>query len=177
MKGKQLTMSFLGTVIRVAVLIIAVLLIYRAGLKAYDFGFRIFTEEPMSAAPGRDVDVMIAQGDGIGAISEMMEEKGLIRDAQLFSIQKRLSQYEGDIQPGTYTLNTSMTAEEMFAVLLKAEDAEGEGEELEAAPLEEADTAPQAAPLEDAVGTPEPTDTAEPAETAEPTDAAEPVEE
>lgn len=144
MKVRQLTISFLGTVIRAVVLIIAVLFIYKAGVKAYDFGFRIFTEEPMTAEPGRDIEVTITQGDGVRDVGTMLEEKGLIRDAQLFFIQKQLSQYTGDIQPGVYTLNTSMTAEEMFAILLKDEAEEGEtvsepDELQEAAPLTEAD--------------------------------------
>lgn len=144
MKVKQLTISFLGTVIRAAVLIMALLFIYKAGLKAYDFGFRIFTEEPMSAEPRRDVEVTITQGDSINDVGTMLEEKGLIRDAQLFFIQKKLSQYTGDIQPGVYTLNTSMTAEEIFAILSKSDSKEGEtlsepDELKEAAPLMEAD--------------------------------------
>ncbi|MFT3985077.1 MAG: endolytic transglycosylase MltG [Lachnospiraceae bacterium] len=145
MKAKQLTISFLGTVIRAVVLILVVLFIYKAGVKAYDFGFRIFTEEPMTAEPGRDIEVTITQGDSVGDVGKMLEEKGLVRDAQLFSIQKLLSQYTGDIQPGVYTLNTSMTAEEMFAILLKDEtpeegEAASEPDELtEAAPLTEAD--------------------------------------
>ncbi len=126
MKAKQLTISFFGTVIRAVVLIMAVLIIYKAGVKAYDFGFRIFTEEPMTAEPGRDIQVMITQGDSVMDVGTMLEEKGLVRDAQLFFIQKLLSQYSGDIQPGMYTLNTSMTAEEMFALLLKDEAQEDE---------------------------------------------------
>ncbi len=145
MKAKQLTISFLGTVIRAALLIMAVLVIYKAGVKAYDFGFRIFTEEPMSAEPGRDIEVTITQGDSVMDVGTMLEEKGLVRDAQLFFIQKLLSQYTGDIQPGTYTLNTSMAAEDMFALLLKDEAEEdvtvSEPDDLqEAAPLTEADS-------------------------------------
>ena len=137
----------------------------------------------MSIAPGRDVQVMVAQGDGTSEVGKQLEEKGLIRDAQLFSIQKLLSQYEGDIQPGTYTLNTAMTAEEMFAVLLHVEEAEGE-EGLEAAPLEESDTAPAAAPLEEGAEVNSPIDQTIPDEgdiaaedTAEDTGAADTTEE
>lgn len=80
----------------------------------------------MTAEPGRDIQVMITQGDSVMDVGTMLEEKGLVRDAQLFFIQKLLSQYSGDIQPGMYTLNTSMTAEEMFALLLKDEAQEDE---------------------------------------------------
>ena len=32
--------------------------------KAYEFGFRIFTEPPMSEAPGRDIQVTVSKSDG-----------------------------------------------------------------------------------------------------------------
>lgn len=131
MKGKQFAYSFLGTVIRIVVLVILAILLFRLGGKAYEFGFRIFTEEPMSEPPGRDIQVTVSKSDGIKEVSKMLEEKGLIRDAKLFRIQEKVSMYEGDIHPGIFTLNTSMTAEEMFAVLLQTEDKEGEDAEGE----------------------------------------------
>ena len=47
MKIKQLTFSLIGTIFRIVVVIVLALFIYKAGLKAYDFGYRIFAEEPM----------------------------------------------------------------------------------------------------------------------------------
>ena len=133
MKGKQFAYSFLGTVIRIVVLIILAIVLFKLGGKAYEFGFRIFTEEPMSEPPGRDVQITVSKSDGIKEVSKILEDKGLIRDAKLFRIQEKVSMYDGDIHPGIFTLNTSMTAEEMFAVLLesdqKDEEEEPEGEE------------------------------------------------
>ena len=142
MNVKQLTMSFTGTVIRIAILIIAILVIYKAGGKAYDFGYRIFTEAPMESEPGRDVNVTVTQGDSQNDISEMLEEKGLIRDALLFSIQKKLSSYKGDIKPGLYTLNTSMTTDQMLEVMVGKTDTSDDDDEIiyeesEADPLTE----------------------------------------
>lgn len=117
MNVKQLALSFMGTAIRLVILAAAILAIYKAGLKAYDFGYRIFTEKPMSMAPGRDVAVTVVQGDSLMDIANLLEEKGLVRDAKLTYIQKKVSVYSEDIKPGFYTLNTSMTTEEMFAVM------------------------------------------------------------
>ncbi len=117
MKIKQLTFSFIGTVIRIVIIAVAALLIYKAGQKAYDFGYRVFAEEAMSPAPGRDVEVSITQGKSAYDVGKMLEEKGLIRDAQLFMLQEKLSGYKDKMQPGIYTLNTSMTAEDMLKVM------------------------------------------------------------
>lgn len=119
MKGRQFAYSFLGTVIRGIILVILAIVIFKMGGKAYDFGFRIFTEEPMSEAPGRDVQVTVSKSDDTKDVAEMLKDKGLIRDALLFRVQKIMSSTKGDIHPGIFTLNTSMTAEEMFAVLLE----------------------------------------------------------
>ncbi|MBR4169349.1 MAG: endolytic transglycosylase MltG [Lachnospiraceae bacterium] len=129
MKIQQFAYSFLGTVIRVVILIILAIVLFRLGGKAYEFGFRIFTEEPMSEPPGRDIQVTVSKSDGIKEVAEMLEDKGLIRDAFLFRIQEKVSLYDGDIHPGIFTLNTSMTAEEMFGVLLKTDENEEESEE------------------------------------------------
>ncbi len=146
-KIKDMAASFISLVVRLAIVALAVFLIYKAGVKAYDFGYRIFTEPAMSTAPGRDVAITITQGDSLKTVADMFEEKGLIRDSLLFYIQKKVSLYDGDIKPGFYTLNTSMTAEEMFAVIAgDEEESESETEApSEAEPLTE--TTMEADPL------------------------------
>ncbi|MCR5687454.1 MAG: endolytic transglycosylase MltG [Lachnospiraceae bacterium] len=122
----------MGFIVRASILAIAILVVYKAGQKAYDFGFRVFTEEAMTPAPGRDVAVTIVSGDSTMDVGRMLEEKGLIRDSKLFYVQKKCSVYDDDIKPGFYTLNTSMTAEDMFAIIAGRKDAEeGEGEDSE----------------------------------------------
>ena len=145
MKIKQLTFSLIGTIFRILAVIVLVFFIYQAGFKAYDFGYRIFAEEPMSVEPGRDVDVTITHGKSVMDIGKMLQEKGLIKDAQLFYVQEKLSSFKGKIQPGAYTLNTSMTAEDMMRIM--AANAPEDGEEFN----NKEDTAPVPADEEDAV--------------------------
>ena len=56
-------------------------------------------------------------------LGEELEAKGLIRDANLFQIQLKLSAYSDRIKAGVYTLSTSMTPKEMI-VVMAAEDEE-----------------------------------------------------
>lgn len=139
---RQIAMSLAGTIFRLAILAVCVLVISKAGKYAYDFAYRIFTEEPMSAAPGRDVAITIVQGDSLMDVCEMLEEKGLVRDAKLTWIQKKVSVYDNDIKPDFYTLNTSMTADEMFEIIAgrsseEDEEKDEDEETMEAAPLTE----------------------------------------
>ena len=85
-------------------------------MEAYDYGYRIFGEEPIDAEPGRDVTVTIGEYDSTQDVAEMLMQRGLIRDAKLFVIQEKLSGLEEGMQPGTYDLNTAMTVEEMLEI-------------------------------------------------------------
>ena len=73
-------------------------------------------------------------------VGQMLEERGLIRYANLFVIQELLSENHDKIQPGIYDLSTAMTAEEMLEVMsadateedADAEDAQGAGDSSDA---------------------------------------------
>lgn len=125
-KIKDITLAFTGTVVRIALVILAVICIANYAGKAYDFGYRIFAEEPMSAPPGRDINLVVNNSDSQKDIIQMLEDKGIIRDHMLFTIQKKLSIYKEDIEPGSYVLNTSMNTDEILEVLIgkKTEDEE-----------------------------------------------------
>ena len=131
MNIKNIALGFMGFIVRASVLAVLILVIFRTGQKAYDFGFRIFTEEAMSPAPGRDVAVTIVSGDSTMDVGKMLEEKGLIRDSKLFYVQKKCSVYDDDIKPGFYTLNTSMTAEDMFSIIAGRKESDEDSEDEE----------------------------------------------
>lgn len=117
MSAKQIAIAIFGMVFKVAIAVLVIVFVYRAALTAYDYGYRIFQEEPMTEAPGRDVTVEITMGKSVLQIGELLEQSGLIRDARLFYIQNLLSRYKDKLKAGVYTLNTSMTMEEMMEVL------------------------------------------------------------
>lgn len=109
-------------------ILIFVLVLYagiRIGTIAYDFGYRIFTEPAVEAAPGQDVPVQITKDMSGRELGAMLEEKGLVRDANLFYLQFTLSADSlKDLQPGVYTLNTSMTAKDMLVLISEVPETE-----------------------------------------------------
>lgn len=117
----------IGTILlKVALLCAAAFLLYRVAIFAYDYGYRIFAEKPVDREPGIDVNVAIVEGKSVKEIGKLLEEKGLIRDGGLFVWQEKFSEYAGELKPGAYTLNTSMTPLEMMAIMA-AEQEETEG--------------------------------------------------
>lgn len=110
--------------------LIVLLVVYgtlRASMVAYDFGYRVFTEPAMADKPGTAVVVTIEESMDAMDIADVLLEKGLIRDTNLFWLQYQLSAYKGDIKPGTYTLNTSQTPKELMVTMAEvAEEVEEE---------------------------------------------------
>ena len=113
--------SVLGTLISILIeillILVLVFVIWGAGRWAYSCGYAIFAEKTVEEEPGTDIQVTITEGQSNRQISKMLEEKGLIRDANPFYVRLMLTDYKKLIQPGTYTLNTSMQSEEMMAVM------------------------------------------------------------
>lgn len=117
MKPGNVIISVVGAIFRVAVIILAVYVIYQGALRCYDYGYRIFTEPAISSGEGRTVTVAITEDMSASDIGHLLENKGLIRDARLFILQYYLSEYREDVKPGIFELSTSMTAEEMMEAM------------------------------------------------------------
>lgn len=117
MDAKKIVKSIIQTVITIAVLMVLVKLIYSGMNQAYDYGYRIFADEPITPPPGEDKYVGIVEGNSVLEIGEKLEENNLIRSARLFYFQEMLSPYHGKLQSGAYVLNTEMTPYEIMAVM------------------------------------------------------------
>ena len=128
MKLTQVLSTILSAIVKNAIAIWIVNFIYTKTLAAYDFGYRVFTEAPISPTPGRDVTISYTEGKSFKDLAKSLEEKGLLRDYKLAMVQMYVSAYKDTIKPGAYTLNTSMTTEEMMKALSPGVDEEDEEE-------------------------------------------------
>lgn len=117
MKAWNIVSAVVGAIIRAAVAIAVVYLIYRGAVICYDYGYRIFTEPAISSGEGRTVTVAVTEEMSASDIGTLLENKGLIRDKYLFVLQYYLSEYRKDVKPGVFELSTSMTAEDMMKVM------------------------------------------------------------
>ncbi len=129
MSKNKVVFRFVSISFSILVLLIIFIGVFKASTFCYEFGYRVFSEKPVASAPGNDVVVQIDENDSAFDIGKQLEEKGLIRDSELYVAQYYLSAYVDDLLPGTYTLNTSMTAKDMMAVMsTPVEDTEVESE-------------------------------------------------
>jgi UPF0755 protein len=114
--------------IRIGITVIVILLVVYFGVKlaytGYDFGYRVFTEGAVDEAPGKDVLIQIREDMSEYEVAQLLEERGLVRNARLFFLQLKLSVYKGKVVPGVYTVNTSMTPQELMAAISPEEETE-----------------------------------------------------
>ena len=113
MKLNKLVLKFVSISFSILVMLLVVIGLIKLGSFCYDFGYRVFTEGPVEEKPGTDVTGDLSEYQ----IGKLLKKEGLIRDANLFYVQLRMSAYHGKLKTGTYTLNTSMTAKDMMVVM------------------------------------------------------------
>ena len=106
-----------GTIVKVAIVILAVYYTYQGAMLCYDYGYRVFAEPAMATGEGRTVTVTVTEDMSPLEIGELFESKQLVRDARLFMLQYYFSEHLKDVKPGTFELSTAMTAEEMMEVM------------------------------------------------------------
>lgn len=124
MKSNKVVVSTVITILKVVIFVVIVMCVYKLASVAYNYGYRVFTEAPVDVAPGKDVQIAIGNDDSAKDIGKKLEEAGLVEDRTIFYLQNITSKYKGDLLPGVYVLNTSMTAEQMMEIIAAGESAQ-----------------------------------------------------
>ncbi len=129
METRDVVGAVLNTMIKVVLTVLVVILVYRGAITGYNFGYRVFKQEPMTLGEGRTVTVTIKENMSVKEIGELFLQKGLIKDTTLFMAQYYLSEFREGVKPGTYELSTSMTVEEMMETIANwVDETEEDGE-------------------------------------------------
>ena len=128
MNNKEIVGSVFGTAFKIIAAVLIIMFVFKYTGVAYEYGYRLFGEQPITSGEGRTVSVTIPEGADAKKVGEILETKGLIRDAKLFVLQEMFSDYHDCVLPGEFELNTSMTADQMLAVLSTEPEPESEEE-------------------------------------------------
>lgn len=128
MDAKQVFGAFLSMIFKASLWIIIIVVVYKCAIYGYSFGYDIFSDVPVATeTTAVTISVAIVDGKSDMEIGELLEEKGLIKDAKVFWARVLLSDYKDKIRPGIYDLSTSMTTEEILKII--SADPEGTEEE------------------------------------------------
>ena len=117
-RGYRAALTGIKGLLRLLIVIcLAIVLVY-LGRQSYALGREVFNEQPVDIGEGRSVVVTITDDMSVYDIGRMLRAEGLLTESPMaFRIQEFLSEYRGQILPGTYSLKTSMTTRDMFPIL------------------------------------------------------------
>ena len=106
------------------------------GLMAYD-RYKEFRKDyekectDMSSSPGRDVEVTIPKGASARKIAKILKVNGLIKYEGAFVDRLQDSEYRGNLNSGTFTLNTGMNTLQMMEIMAVKQEEESEVETIQ----------------------------------------------
>ncbi len=122
----KITSFILRLLLNILFYTIVVILIARASKITYDFCYQIFGQVTASQEPGRDIEIRIDKGESTMNVAGNLELKRIIVNKYSFYVKAKLKKHT--IMPGTYTLNTSMTYDEIFAVITVPSEEEADSD-------------------------------------------------
>ncbi len=111
----KITSFILRLLLNILFYTIVVILIVRVSKITYDFSYEIFGQVTASEEPGRDIEIQISKGESTMNVASKLELNKIIVNKYSFYVKAKLLKHT--IMPGTYALNTSMTYDEIFAVI------------------------------------------------------------
>ena len=120
-KGYAVAVGGVKGVVKLLIYVLISLVIVYLGKTAYGLGHEVFkqmpTDEPENA---QFVSVTILSDMSVMEIGELLQEKGLVEKPSVFWMQEKVSDFRGEIKPGTYTLTTAQVVDEMLAIMARA---------------------------------------------------------
>lgn len=85
----------------------------------YSFTYDVFGDTMAEQAPGKDCLFTLENGQTEYEVATALSEQNLVKNRYSFYLRMQLEKRaESSLQPGTYTLNTSMTYEEILNEIL-----------------------------------------------------------
>lgn len=117
MNTRKAALTVLSIALKIVILAVIILGIFKLGSTAFSYGHSVFQEEALDPMPGRTITVTVEDGASVKTIARLMEQKGLVKDGKLFYIQAMCSKYSKTMKAGTYTLSTAMKPRQLMAVM------------------------------------------------------------
>ena len=119
--GYRVALSGAKGILQILIYICLIVVMIYFGQRAYSLGREVFHQIPVDTGEGRKVTVQVTDSMSAYDIGRMLRAEGLLDESALaFWVQEFISGYHNQLLPGTYTLRTSMTADDMFPILAQA---------------------------------------------------------
>ncbi|MBR7045401.1 MAG: endolytic transglycosylase MltG [Lachnospiraceae bacterium] len=130
MKAIQLLKKY--SVLDWIILVVLVVVFYNAAgkiggyaQKYYRYGYNLVADSAVDRpGEGKTVSLEILSGMTVSQVGNLLEENGLIRSSSTFVLKESMSEYKGQIQPGTYEVSSEMSMDQILALITGHGEAE-----------------------------------------------------
>lgn len=93
--------------------------------KYYRYGYNLVADSAVDRpGQGKTISLEIQSGMTVSQVGQLLEENGLIRSASTFVLKESMSEYKGQIQPGTYEVSSEMSINQILALITGHGDSE-----------------------------------------------------
>ena len=120
---KNTSEKMFRTSIKIAIYVFVILGIIIVAKSSYSFGESIFTGKGKDSAPGKDITITVSKGESLKEIANDAKTSGIVDNSIVFYIQLKLYMSKSDkIKEGQYTLNSSMSGENLVNKLIAGDE-------------------------------------------------------
>ncbi len=124
-RGYKAALVGIKGILRLLIVVCLAIVLLYLGRQAYALGHEAFDEQPVDIGEGRSVVVTVTEDMSVYQIGRMLRAEGLLSESPAaFWLQELISEYHNRLLPGTYTLKTSMTTQEMFPIMAQEDKEE-----------------------------------------------------
>ena len=113
--GLKITSFIFRLLFNIAFYLMVIFLITKVSTEIYNFSYQIFGQVTAAEEPGTDVEIQIKKGESTMNVASKLKLNRIIVNKYSFYVKAKLLNHV--IMPGTYTVNTSMTYDEIFDII------------------------------------------------------------
>lgn len=111
----RITSFVLRLLMNIIFYIVVVILIINVSKAAFDFTYQLYGPVTVDPAPGKEIMLQIKQGESSMDVASKLELNRAIENKYAFYLKTKLQNEV--IMPGTYSINSSMTYEEILEII------------------------------------------------------------
>ena len=111
-----ITKGALHIVVTILFYALVVFALYQLAGLTYKYAYQVTGSQTVAEAPGTDQEITVTKGEATMKIATELFDKGIVLNKYTFYIRAKLNR-KTPIIPGTYTVNSSMTYDDILTIL------------------------------------------------------------
>ncbi len=123
---KKFFSTVIGLIINVGIVCFVIYLVPKVTTRAYQMAKDFILQPSDEERIAKEVSITIPSGSSTREIARILKENGLVTNSDLFTIKAMINEYDGTFKMGDYSLNTSMSEDEIMEILKQGTKAQAD---------------------------------------------------